>query len=174
MKTIALIISLLSIACLFYSCEKEENIVKDADGNEYSTITIGTQVWMATNLLTTKFENGENIADGLYIYSNNNNNVGVYGRLYTWIVAADDRNVCPTGWHVPSHSDWNILLSNVTSPADLKEGGYSHWLSPNTLATNSVSFSALPGGYYTGSEYLGINETAAFWFSDEVDITTAK
>lgn len=174
MKPITHITHLLFVLILLQSCEKEKNIVRDADGNEYHTVTIGTQVWMATNLLTTKYANGESIADGIYVPNDNSNNVGIYGRLYTWFVATNTRSVCPTGWHVPSESDWNTLLSNVTSPADLKESGYSHWLAPNTLATNSVLFTALPGGYYSGSEFLGINETAAFWFMDEVNISTAK
>lgn len=174
MKPISLILNLLLLVVLVNSCEKEGTVVKDADGNEYKTISIGEQVWMAENLLTTKFANGENIPEGVFIQNHNVNNVGVYGRLYTWTVVTDARKVCPTGWHVPSVSDWNTLLSNVTSPADLKERGYSHWLAPNTLATNSVLFTALPGGYYTGAEYVGINETAAFWLVDEVDGTTAK
>lgn len=158
------------------SCEKEtfRGTVTDYDGNVYQTIKIGDQWWMAENLMTTKFTNGELINSGVYIQNNNANNVGIYGRLYTWTVAVDNRKLCPTGWHLPSESEYNVLLSNVTSPADLKEEGYSHWLPPNTLATNSVSFTALPGGYYTSTEFTGINETGLFWLSDEVDAARAK
>lgn len=158
------------------SCEREttEGTVIDVDGNVYQTIKIGDQWWMAKNLMTTKFANGAQISSGVYAQNNNNNNVGIYGRLYTWTVAVDNRRICPTGWHLPSESEYNVLLSIVTSPADLKEEGYSHWLPPNTLATNSVSFTALPGGYYTSTEFIGINETALFWLMDEVDVAHAK
>ena len=158
------------------SCEKEatEGTVADVDGNTYQTIKIGDQWWMAENLMTTKYANGDLISSGVYSQNNNNNNVGIYGRLYTWPVAMDTRKLCPTGWHIPSEIEYTDLLSSVTSPADLKEEGYSHWLPPNTLATNLVSFTALPGGYHTSTVFIGINETALFWLMDEVDAARAK
>ncbi len=86
--------------------------VSDVEGNAYQTIRIGNQTWMAENLKTTKYNNGDVINDtdttsgpGVYkhqsAYNNDENNIPVYGRLYTWYAIADSRSVCPTGWHVP-------------------------------------------------------------------------
>jgi uncharacterized protein (TIGR02145 family) len=96
--------------------------ITDADGNVYKTIQIGTQLWMAENLKTTKYCNGEsipyinnatqwgNLTTGAYIYPNNNINLNViYGKLYNWYVASDTRNPCPCGWRVPTTDDWVIL-----------------------------------------------------------------
>ena len=99
--------------------------VTDADGNIYNTTTIGTQVWMKENLKTTKYNDGTaipNITDnnawaasttGAYCdYSNTPVDSNTYGRLYNWytvdnnaatkVVSNGGKNVCPTGWHVPS------------------------------------------------------------------------
>jgi uncharacterized protein (TIGR02145 family) len=84
--------------------------VKDIDGNVYQTVTIGTQVWMAKNLMTTKYSNGdligtttpailniegESAPEYQWAYDGNENNVATHGRLYTWFVATDSRKVCP-------------------------------------------------------------------------------
>ena len=143
-------------------------LIADIDGNLYQSVKIGNQVWLASNLKTTKYSNGDVISSGIYVQGNDLNDAAIYGRLYTWTVAVDGRNVCPTGWHVPSEVEWNVLLSNVISPADLKEQGLVHWFSPNTGATNSVSFTALPGGYFDGSVTTGLQAIASFWFKDEV------
>lgn len=143
-------------------------LIADIDGNLYQSVKIGNQVWLASNLKATKYSNGDVISSGIYVQGNDLNNATIYGRLYTWTVAVDGRNVCPTGWHVPSEVEWNVLLSNVISPADLKEQGLVHWFSPNTGATNTVSFTALPGGYFDGSVTTGLKAIASFWFKDEV------
>lgn len=105
--------------------------VTDADGNSYYTIIIGDQTWMASNLNTTKFRNGDPIpttnpanldisAESApkyqWVYNGNNSNESIYGRLYTWYAATDTRNVCPAGWHLSTSNDWskleNYLVSN--------------------------------------------------------------
>jgi uncharacterized protein (TIGR02145 family) len=141
--------------------------VTDVDGNVYPVIAIGNQCWTQTNLRTTHFSDQTeipNVADGTaWINSNSpawcffDNNEGydaVSGKLYNWYVAYDSRNVCPVGWHVPSETDFYILLDAV--------GGYSTaggalksltgWAAPNTGATNSSGFSALPGGTRSNSD----------------------
>jgi uncharacterized protein (TIGR02145 family) len=155
--------------------------VTDIDGNVYKTILIGTQTWMAENLKTTKYANGDLIGtttpDTLDIsgesapkyqwaYDGNESIVALYGRLYTWYAITDTRNVCPTGWHVPSNEEWDTLGYLVGWDAGkLKETGTFHWQSPNDGATNETGFTALPGGfrYYSGS-YL-LNRSAGYWES---------
>lgn len=100
--------------------------VTDIDGNVYKIITIGTQVWMAENLKTTKYRNGDLIgttnpstldissqpnAKYQWPYSGKESNVATYGRWYTWYAATDNRSICPKGWHVPSDADWTTLIS---------------------------------------------------------------
>ena len=139
--------------------------VYDNDGNTYNYITIGTQTWMAENLKTTKYRNGETIANvtvqadwealatGAYCWYNNDaaTNKATYGALYNWYAVADSRNIAPTGWHVPTEAEWATLIENqgvaLVAGAKLKETGNSHWKAYNTDATNSSGFTALPGGY---------------------------
>ena len=98
--------------------------IKDIDGNIYPTVTIGTQIWMAENLKTARFSNGDLIGTTTpatlvieeedtpryqWSYDGNESNVGEYGRMYTWYVAADKRNVCPSDWHVPTDAEWTVL-----------------------------------------------------------------
>ena len=113
----------LSFFCIgLTKCQSDS--VKDIDGNAYRTITIGTQVWIVENLKTTKYCNGDligtttpatlNIEDEStpkyqWAYDGNESNVATHGRLYTWYVATDSRNVCPVGWHVPSDAEWTTL-----------------------------------------------------------------
>jgi uncharacterized protein (TIGR02145 family) len=96
--------------------------VVDIDGNEYQTISIGNQVWMAENLKVTHYRNGDaipNVTDGdswtfqrngAYCeYNNDVNSVAIYGRLYNWHVVADSRHIAPVGWHVPTDEEWKQL-----------------------------------------------------------------
>jgi uncharacterized protein (TIGR02145 family) len=149
--------------------------VTDIDGNVYQTVTIGGQEWMAENLKVIHYCNGDSIPNvtdaGVWTslttgafceYNNNVNNVATYGRLYNWYSVNDSRNIAPAGWHVPSDADWKQLemtlgmsqsqadatgIRDTTEGAKMKEAGTTHWLTPNTGATNESGFSALPGGY---------------------------
>lgn len=163
--------------------------VSDIDGNVYKIIVIGTQTWMAENLKTTKYRNGNLIGTTTpatldisnvttypapkyqWAYADNESNVTTYGRLYTWYAATDSRNVCPTGWHVPTDSEWTTLttyLGNANvAGGKLKEAGTSHWPSPNTGATNSSGFTALPGGYRYSGSFVNIGGYGYWWSSTE-------
>jgi len=97
----------------------------DADGNVYPTVTIGSQVWMAENLRTTKYANGDPIGtttlpgdtvvyeiDPKYQWPYNGieGNAAVYGRLYTWYAVTDTRKVCPAGFHIPTYNEVDALI----------------------------------------------------------------
>jgi len=88
-----------------------------------------------------------------------------YGRLYNWYAATNSRGLAPTGWHVATKDDWQTLFAHCggTSLAGgrLKESGVSHWLTPDTGATDQYGFSALPGGCWSGG-YFDINQYAHF------------
>lgn len=146
----------------------EEITVTDIDGNVYQTITIGTQIWMKENLKVTHYRNGDAIpvvtddaswaaltTGAICNYDNNLNNVAVYGKLYNWYAVSDTRNLAPDGWHVPSDAEWTTLTTylggELAAGGKMKETGTSHWVSPNTGATNSSGFTALPGGLRSNS-----------------------
>jgi uncharacterized protein (TIGR02145 family) len=136
--------------------------LKDADGNLYSTVTIGTQVWMVENLKTTKYNDGTpipnvieytwgNLQTDAYCWFNNDiANKTPYGALYNWF-AAKSSKLCPTGWHVATLEDWTKLVTYLggidVAGGKLKEAGNAHWLDQNVGATNESGFTALPGGY---------------------------
>lgn len=158
----------------------------DADGNVYNTITIGTQTWFDENLKTTKLNDGTSIAyvtdvtewinnlTGEYCWYNNEiANKNTYGALYTWNVVKTGK-LCPAGWHVPSDVEWNALISYLGGINDaggkLKESGTTHWTSPNTGATDEVSFKALPGGYRsTFGSFANIGIWTGWWSSTSYD-----
>jgi uncharacterized protein (TIGR02145 family) len=101
----------------------------DIDGNVYQTVTIGTQTWMASNLRTTKYNDGTpipNVTDnaawaalltpGVCSYNNTTSadTIGSYGLLYNWY-AVNTGKLCPSGWHVPTLVDWNNLIKFLTN-----------------------------------------------------------
>jgi uncharacterized protein (TIGR02145 family) len=165
----------------------------DHDGNTYKTVIIGTQIWMAENLKTTKYNNGELIGTTTpattdisdeptpkyqWAYDGNEGNVATYGRLYTWYAVNDSRNVCPTGWHVPSDPEWTTLTTYLggesVAGSKLKETGTTHWQSPNTGATNETGFTALPGSLrYQDGMFDFIGGYGYWWSSTEHDPPTA-
>jgi uncharacterized protein (TIGR02145 family) len=138
----------------------------DADGNHYSVLQAGAQMWMAENLKTTKYNNSENIPNvssnsawsilstGAYCnYKNtvNIDTINTYGRLYNWFTVIDGRNISPAGWHVASDNEWISLINYLGGASyaggKLKENCSALWQYPNTGATNEIGFTALPGGY---------------------------
>lgn len=178
------------------------SVVNDIDGNSYNTVKIGTQTWLAENLKTTKYRNGDaipNVTDnttwagltsGAYSdYNNTPANSDTYGRLYNYYAALDARSICPTGWHVSSDNEWKALemyLGMSQSDADaavwnrgtdegdkIKEVGTTHWTSPHT-GTNSSGFTALGGGFRrpTGPYDYFMYESG-FLTSTEIDATHA-
>lgn len=172
---------------IFYQ-PKIENTLKDYDGNVYKTITIGTQTWMAENLKTTRYFNGDLIETTFPItlditgdnnpkyqwsYDGDNNNSDIYGKLYTWSAIADNRNVCPAGWHVPADSEWTVLTDFLggegVAGGKLKETGFKHWNDPNTEASNQSGFYALPGGYRSGGDFYFLGNYGTWWSLSESD-----
>jgi uncharacterized protein (TIGR02145 family) len=162
--------------------------VVDIDGNAYHTVTIGTQVWMVENLKTTRYNDGSAIpmdtnksiwsglTTGAYCWYNNSATYGsTYGALYNWY-AVNTGKLAPIGWHVPTDSEWTILTTFLggTSVAGgaLKSTGTIYWLAPNTGATNSSGFSALPGGCCSpNGTFTDISYTSYWWSSTMYNVT---
>ena len=167
------------------------------------TVTICNQTWMTQNLSVSKYKNGDvipqvtdsaawlNLTTGAWCWYKNDSATyaATYGRLYNWYAVNDPRGLAPTGYHIPTDLEWNVLVKCIDAAADtsvsiqsttagggLKETGTVHWSSPNTGATNSSGFTALPGGLKssTNSAFLNLGLYAYFWTASEFDATTAK
>ena len=140
------------------------------DAQQYVTVLIGSKCWMAENL---NYETSDS-----WCYNNISTNGDIYGRLYLWEAAL---TACPDGWSLPSDEEWKQLemtLGMSQSEADdsgwrgtdeggkMKETGTTHWNSPNTGATNTSGFTALPGGYRTvGWSYFNLGSSGHWWSS---------
>jgi uncharacterized protein (TIGR02145 family) len=153
----------------------------DIDGNLYHTVIIGSKIWMVENLKTTKYNDGtaiplvtdqlawHNLTTPGYCWYNNDAATykNTYGALYNWYTV-NTGNLAPAGWHIATDSEWNMGQSIGGS---LKDTGTAHWLSPNTGATNSSGFAALPGGhrYMSDGNFNGIGSNGDWWSSTAYD-----
>jgi uncharacterized protein (TIGR02145 family) len=160
--------------------------ITDVDGNTYKTVYIGTQQWMAENLRTAKYNDGSEIRNYTantdwqnYInmkvpaFTNYNNDAenSKYGKLYNWFAVSPtrngDKNICPTGWHVPTDGEWTVLTDYLGG--DYVSGGkmveVASWRDKIPEATNSSLFSALPGGYRDDNGNYGNNGIEGHWWS---------
>jgi uncharacterized protein (TIGR02145 family) len=174
-------------ATIIFTTKGSTGTVHDVEGNSYPTITIGTQVWMAENLKVVHYRNGDvipnitdgsvwnNLTTGAYCWYNHDlTNKNIYGALYNWYAVTDSRGIAPAGWHIPSDNEWQTLIdflgNDVDAGGKMKEAGTTHWLSPNTGATNESGFTALPGGSqsFTDLRYIG-----NWWTVTEYDMTSA-
>lgn len=146
-------------------------------GKVYNTVTIGLQVWLKENLdLGTMLQDYQNQTNNgvieKYCYGNDVNNCNTYGGLYQWneameyVSTAGTKGICPTGWHIPTLSEFETLKSAVGNNGNaLKEIGEG---TGSGTGTNTSGFSALLAGLrnYAGfSQYFG-NYTY-FWVSLE-------
>ena len=170
--------------------------VNDIEGNVYQTVKIGNQVWMAKNLLTTKYNDDSaipNVIDntewsalktGAYCWANNDETTykPLYGALYNWY-AVETGKLCPTGWHVPSDNDYKTLEMSLGMSQDQANGtglrgtdegsklkSNNGW-SLDGNGSNSSGFNALPAGYryYGDGTTKGLGLITYFWTSDAID-----
>ncbi len=156
--------------------------VQDADWNTYNTVQIGNQVWMAENLRSSKYANGDPIPfisdtanwefidyNAYTFYELDSSLIIPNGYLYNWFTIADSRNVCPAGWHVPRKSEWDELVTYLGGTVDalgkLKSTSSNFWLPPNVSATNSSGFSAVGSGQINSLSFISLLNDALYWSS---------
>lgn len=181
--------------------------VSDIDGNRYNTVRIGDQWWMTENLKTTRYRNGDSIGTTnqstlnisgeiepkyQWAYNGDENSVDTIGRYYTWYVINDSRNVCPTGWHVPSDEEWTTLSNYLTdngygyedSGDDIAKSmaANSDWrtdavpgnVGNDILSNNSSGFNATPDGYRRiDGKFIRYSEFTGWWSSTESNESSA-
>ena len=150
------------------------------DGYDYATVAIGDQCWFQQNLRNDHYANGDAIPGELSnsdwsnttsgaqdYYQNNTDHLNDYGRLYNWYAVDDARGLCPSGWHVPTDEEFQVLEAHLGTPeseldnwgwrgfaqnvgGQLKATGTEFWNSDNGgQNTNSSGFTALGAGYRT-------------------------
>ena len=160
---------IICIGILFASlksiAEDKNQFVDSRDGQVYKSVVVGNQIWMAENL-NFRVQNSR-------CYDNDKTNCKKYGRLYKWKATA---NVCPAGWHVPSKTEFEILINAVgdTLTAGKKIKSKTGWINyngKNGNGLNSFGFSAEPSGFWIDyKEYFtGKGDFAEFWSSTAID-----
>ena len=177
----------------------------ERDGNVYRTVKIGDQVWMAENLNYADSSKTPSLLKRSWCYKNVAKNCDVAGRLYTWAAAVDSvktgcgyrstcdlasanstgsstgsatlvQGICPTGWHLPSQTEWMALFTAVggQSTAGKVLKSQSGW-NNNGNGTDAFGFSALPAGDRASDGYFyDIGARTYFWSSSEVNSSDAS
>ncbi len=155
----------------------------DADSNNYPVVVIGSQVWMAENLRTTRYSDGKYISSpgadnnmwnnyftGAYSWYKNSPESfkNSYGALYNWY-AVNSGNLCPPGWRIPDDKDWMLLVKNMGGSGiagkKIKETGSGNWAPNNDRSTNESGLSVLPGGLRNIYGFNELTHYAYFWSS---------
>jgi uncharacterized protein (TIGR02145 family) len=154
--------------------------VSDIEGNLYEGITIGSQVWLNKNLKATKFNDGTAISNSpstssvpAYAYYNNSASYkDFFGALYNGHVVDNSKNVCPSGWHIPTNNEWQVLVGYyggqevAGGPLKLNATGDVSWKSPNTGATNQSGLGFVGAGLWsTTGVHTGATEYGTYWSS---------
>jgi uncharacterized protein (TIGR02145 family) len=158
-------------------------VFPDINGNVYNTVQIGNQCWLKENLKVRNYRDGTPIPNlesaalwmsattGARCWYNNDSATyaNLYGALYNWNAVGNSIGLCPTGWHVPTDVEWTILINFLgggsIAGGPLKETGTTHWNSPNTGASNSSAFTALPGGHRKANlaNFFDIGDRGYWW-----------
>ncbi|WP_309641739.1 fibrobacter succinogenes major paralogous domain-containing protein [Flavobacterium sp.] len=189
------IASILFLLIGLASCSNEETKTENQVASRQSLppvsiptqVQIGTQIWMTRNLDVTHYRNGDPIillngpggqTDHVCKDYNNDPAMGaIYGKLYDR--AAISRGLAPVGWHIPSNAEWTILENYLggQNVAGGKIKSTTLWQSPNTAASNSSGFKALPGGQVDRAAgpglqitFSNIGSVARWWTSTEVSV----
>ncbi|MFC2118089.1 FISUMP domain-containing protein [Bacteroidota bacterium] len=169
------------------------NTLTDIDDNNYNTVWIGGQLWMAENLKVTKEADGSAIptvsdlnisgssddeweallyTDKAYCYYNDTavNEAYIYGALYTYEAAL---GACPEGWHLPTSVEWTSLTDYIAADGHSGTEGTAlkstnGWIN-NGNGTDDYGFSILPAGgrLFVGVHFIDINSSAWLWTSTE-------
>ena len=162
------------------------------DGYSYPLVAIGSQCWFKENLRTAHYRNGDPIpgelsdaawtsttAGAQAVYNEDPANLEVYGRLYNWFAVDDARDLCPTGWHVPTDGEWMELEMELGMTAE--QANSTGWRGtdqgaqlkatledlPGWIEANFSGFSARPGGYRNRFDggYYDLLENCQWWTS---------
>ena len=162
------------------------NVITDYDANQYATVKIGNQIWMAENLKSLHYSDGTKIKE-VYTYDDDEKNISTYGRLYTWEAVVNKSGICPQGWHIPTDAEWKDLERYLGMAAeDIEDTGWRDtesegvklkkfetdflWIKYSKRGVNTSGFAAIPAGVRTPKgKYMGLNKYADFWTATKFD-----
>jgi uncharacterized protein (TIGR02145 family) len=163
--------------------------IDSRDGKTYNTVIIGSQCWLKENLAYLPSVVGPGTGSETdpcyYVYgyygtdvptAKTTANYQTYGTLYNWPSAL---TACPTGWHLPTDAEWTTLTTylggTLVAGGKMKETGLTHWISPNTGATNESGFTGLPGGDRAiDGTFNNLGDYGNFWSSTEYTAMYAR
>jgi uncharacterized protein (TIGR02145 family) len=172
----------------------------DADTNHYPVVKIGTQIWMAENLKTTHYMNGDsipttypadlNIVDSIapkyqWAFNGDENNANTYGRMYTWHVLDDLRGVCPVGWHVADSSEimemalyifnlGNYLSKDMASTKYWNNSDIANSVGNHPELNNRCGIGIVPNGSrHEDGSFLWLGDGGGFWSLTAKDESSA-
>jgi uncharacterized protein (TIGR02145 family) len=165
-------------------------LIDQRNQKSYETILIGSQMWMAENLNTDRFNNGDVIYEAktaedwkkaldeekpAWCYYNFDPKIGFeYGKLYNYYAVNDPRKIAPEGWKIPSIEDWRVLEKKVNSmppfgfSTNQKLTSKTNWLQENGI--DIIGFNAKPSGFMELSNSRDFGEIAFFWSENDTDI----
>jgi uncharacterized protein (TIGR02145 family) len=178
------------ILMLLFSNPAKTQTIKDISGNVYPAVKHGTQTWSGSNLVVSKFRNGEVIPEAKTpeewkaageagkpawcYYDNDPANGTKYGKLYNWYAINDKRGLAPKGWHIATNVDWSMLIKNLTSLdiAGTKLKSKTGWKSNS--GTDLIGFAAHPAGYRNKDGKFEAIGTIGQWWSNSVPVEVKK
>lgn len=152
--------------------------------DNYPNVAIGGKIWMQENTAVKFFRNGEAIpyvswgptwatlkTPAWCYYNNDPSSEATYGLLYNWYAVNDPRGFAPEGWHVATDTEWKDMISflggNTVAGGSIKAVS-PLWNAPNTGATNSSGFSAVPAGTRgNGGTYVNLGRSTAWWTANQ-------
>ena len=159
-------------------------VVTDADGNTYTTVTIGRQVWFKENLKTTRYRNGDTIpttgrsdadisaeANPKYYWmcDPEPQKDRRSGCLYTWYAVMDSRNICPPGWHIPENAEWMELTDYLEGSAHSTmydgETEAIHWINLDADETSRSDQAGSPCGWRSKIGTFYSTSGSGYWWS---------
>jgi uncharacterized protein (TIGR02145 family) len=158
-------------------------------GYDYETVQIGEQCWFAENLMAQNYRDGlpisevndcptwSGITEGAYCsYENQTDHSNVHGLLYNWFVTDDALGVCPSGWHVPTDSEWMALEIEIGMSESAANGTFLRGTTEGDELKSATTwngmdahgFNSLPSGWrapYNGCDFVSSNESTYYWSS---------
>ncbi len=175
---------------------KSSSFTDPRDSRTYTSVRLGKQIWMAENLASSHYRNGDQVelirsntrwgnADGACCYFDKTSAYeATFGKLYNWHAVTDPRELAPEGWHIPSDEEWKELemflgLSRVQADYSgwrgekegglLKASGKEYWHAPNQDAKDKYGFAGLPGGYRDVSGDFYVKGYAGYWWTSTME-----